>query len=165
MPQRKREVRFTINTAVIPLVWWRWTSHELGKSEARPAKEYDGLWRERIDARRSQAQGRPEWWSVTDAASAQLAPDDVIEQLQGGVIAALQRLLEPGAMLAAAKSGRLGHATFDTRGAIAVLLTDHGPSDDLRDLLAELESLEDARARAAFWPLVQWCREAVAKLA
>jgi hypothetical protein len=63
--------------------------------------------------------------------------------------------------LEAARTGRLGTAKFDTRGAIAVLLTDGGSSDDLQGLLTELESLEDARLRAIFWPMAEWCREAI----
>jgi Domain of unknown function (DUF4304) len=155
------EVWLTVNTAVVPMVWWRWTNYRLGKSESRSAKEYDGLWRTRVDARRQQALARPDWWSVTDLASAEHAAEDVVEQLRGGVIAGLQRLLEPGAMLAVARSGQIGEVKFDTRGAIAVLLTDSGPSDELEALLIELEHLEDARLRAIFWPMVQWCREAI----
>jgi hypothetical protein len=160
----RHDVRLTVNSAVVPLVWWRWTCHQGGMSESRAPKEYDGLWRDRLNARRQQAAGRPDWWSVTDTASARRAADDVVEQLQGGVIAELERLLRPRAMIEAAKMGRMGYATFHTRGALAVLLTENGPSDELRDLLAELETLEDARLRAVFWPMAQWCREAVTTL-
>jgi hypothetical protein len=157
----RHEVRFTVNTAVVPLVWWRWTRHQAGGSGSSLPKEHDGLWRDRLRARRQQAAGRLDWWSVSDAASAWRAADDVVGQLLGGVIAELERLLQPGAMIEAAKTGRMGYTTYDTRGALAVLLTDSGPSDELRNLLAELETLEDARLRAVFWPMVQWCREAV----
>jgi hypothetical protein len=153
------KVMFIVNTAVVPLAWWRWTNYQLGKSESRSPKEYDGLWRKRVHARRQQALARPEWWSVTDLASAECAIDDVVQQMDDGVIAGLRRLLEPGAVLEVARSGQLGEAKFDTRGAIAVLLTDSGPSDELQRLLNELETLEDARLRAIFWPMVQWCRE------
>jgi Domain of unknown function (DUF4304) len=155
----KSTLTFIVNTAVVPLTWWRWTNYQLGKSESRSPKEYDGLWRKRAHARHQQASGRPEWWSVTDLASAERAVDDVVQQMDDGVIAGLQRLLEPGAVLEVARSGQLGAAKFDARGAIAVLLTGSGPSDELQRLLNELESLEDARLRAIFWPMVQWCRE------
>jgi Domain of unknown function (DUF4304) len=157
----RSEVWFTVNTAVVPLAWWRWTNYRHGKSESRAAKEYDGLWRMRVDARRQQALIRPEWWSVTDIASAERAADDVVEQLRDEVIGGLQRLLEPGVMLTVARSGQIGKVKFDTRGAMAVLMTERGPSDELQALLMQLENLEDARLRAIFWPMAQWCRDAI----
>jgi hypothetical protein len=36
-----------------------------------------------------------------------------------------------------------------------------GPSEELRDMLVEIESVQDARLRAIFWPMAQWCREVV----
>lgn len=157
----KAEALFTVNLTVVPRAWWRWESHKLGKSENRAVKEYDGLWRERLRARQQQALGRPDWWSVTDQASAYRAVDDVVAQVENGATAHLQALVEPGAMLAAARAGRLGPVTFDTRGAIAVLLTENGASEELFALLDELETLEDARLHSIFWPMAQWCREAV----
>jgi hypothetical protein len=156
-----QEALFTVNLAVVPRAWWRWQSHDLGKSETRPVKEHHGLWRDRLRARTQQASGRPDWWSVTDESSAHHAVDDVVAQMADGATARLRALIEPRAMLAAARTGRLGFATFDTRGAIAVLLTDYGASEELLALLTELETLQDARLRSTFWPMVQWCREAV----
>ncbi|UQX89261.1 DUF4304 domain-containing protein [Jatrophihabitans telluris] len=157
----RAETLFTVNLAVVPRAWWRWESHKLGKTENRTVKEYDGLWRERLRARQQQALGRPEWWSVTDQASAHHAVDDVVAQMENGATAHLRALVEPGAMLAAARTGRLGHVIFDTRGAVAVLLTENGASGELFALLDELETLGDARMRSIFWPMAQWCREAV----
>ncbi|MDQ1526823.1 MAG: hypothetical protein QOG18_1436 [Microbacteriaceae bacterium] len=157
----KEEALFTVNLAVVPRAWWRWESNKLGKSETRALREYDGLWRERLRARKQHALGRHDWWSVTDESSAHRAVDDVVAQIENEGAAQLQALLEPGAMLAAARTGRLGVATFDTRGAIAVLLTENGASEELLALLDELETLEDARLRSIFWPMAQWCREAV----
>ena len=150
---------FTVNTSVIPVAWWRWKNHHLGSSETRPPKEYDGLCRQRLNAQVQQASTRPEWWSVIDQRSAIRACDDVVNQLDHGRLQELQHLLQPGAILAAARSGRLPGATYDTRGVVAVLLTDQGSSDELNELLTELETLEDPRLRSIFWPTMEWCRE------
>ena len=155
----RSQVLCTVNTSVIPLAWWRWINHNLSKSEARAPKESDGLWRQRVDARQQCTASRPAWWSITDVASARRAAADLIDQLEHGVVANLHRLIQPGVMLQAARCGRLGHPTYDNRGVLAVLLTDHGHSDELASLLDELETLEDARLRSAFWPMAQWCRE------
>ncbi len=152
---------FTVNTSVIPLACWRWMNHELARSESRAAKEYDGLSRQRLDAQLQQASSRPEWWSVTDERSAIRACEDVVNQLDHGRVQELQRLLQTGSVLDAVRSGRLPGATYDTRGVLAVLLADQGPSEELDKLLRELETLEDPRLRSIFWPIVQWCREVI----
>ncbi len=157
----KNEALFTVNLSIVPNAWWRRRNHQLRKNESRAVKEYDGLWRDRLRARHQQAANRPEWWSVTDDAAAQRAVDDVVGQMENGVLAQLRQLLEPGAILAAARSGHLGHASFDTRGALAVLLTENDPGDELPDLLTDLETEEDARLRSTFRPLTEWCREAI----
>ncbi len=156
-----QEVMFTVNTSVIPRAWWRWINHELGTSESRPAKQYHGLCRQRLNAQLQQASSRPEWWSVIDEGSAIRACDDVVNQLDHGRLQELQRLLQPGSVLDAARSGRLPGATYDTRGVLAVLLTDKGSSDELDKLLTELETLVDSRLRSTFWPIMQWCREVI----
>jgi hypothetical protein len=70
----KAEVLFIINLAVVPQPWWDWNSERLNAKPTRKARDTDGLWRDRLRARRGVFdRGGDPWWSVRDSPSPDLA--------------------------------------------------------------------------------------------
>jgi hypothetical protein len=107
-------------------------------------KERDGLWRDRLSPTAAPGKGEA-WWHVTTAASGKAVAAEMIHQLEVDGIPTLKRLLDRRALISTIRQGDLGffkgesfHGFFDT--ALAVMLSDEGPSDELDRLLFEIGS-------------------------
>ena len=158
------ELRCIINLAVAPKPWLDWSQAKSGKS-IKSVKESDGLWRDRLHPTdvRVMRGGEP-WWGISDAPSARLAAADMVEQLQVSGLPTLQRLLNRQAFLQTLRDGDLGFAKssslptfFDW--AMAVLLADEPPSDELVERLASLGSSTEPRHAEQGQRLENWVRE------
>ena len=141
------EVECVINLAVVPEPWWAMKASEALSTKPATPKEYDGLYRDRVHPSQKHAIGEG-WWHITTAASARAVAADMIQQLDSEGIPALTRMLDRGRLIAALRRGDFGmwkgeaNRPFFDR-ALAVMLSDGGPSAELDTLLLKIES-EDA---------------------
>lgn len=158
------EVLCVINVAVAPKPWLDWSEVRLGRP-VKAVKESHGLWRNRVHARDSRVvRGGEPWWGVSDATTAQLAADDMVEQLQAGALPLLNRLLRRDEFLKTLRQGDLGFAKSSSlpvffKWSLLVLLADEEPSAELETLLAEVEADSDALSREQGGRLAEWARE------
>jgi hypothetical protein len=160
----KSEVRCIVNIAVVPEPWWAWQSVQHGRALPKSVKESHGLWRERLQpSTGGDPRGSEGWWSVRDEATARAAAADMVSQLRADAVPRLRRLLDREAIQAAVRAGDLGFITarsspvfFDR--ALAVLLADQGPSEELDALLARLAEERDEDLRAFNETFVPWLR-------
>jgi hypothetical protein len=156
-----------VNLAVVPARWWAWQCVKLSHDVTSTPKEYDGLWRDRLHARRGRFQrGSEAWWSVRDSASATVCADDVVGQLETVAVPLLRRLLIRENLAACAREGNLGHARGEQHRlffdhALAALLVDQGPSEELARLIARIDENPDERLRAANEGYVRWLRDRI----
>lgn len=86
MGSSRSEVLFVANLAVIPVPWWEWQG--FGSLPIRSAKEYHGLWRERLHPESDN------WW--------------VVQLLDNRGISTLRRLLNRDALVETIRAGNLG---------------------------------------------------------
>jgi hypothetical protein len=140
----KDEVKCVINLAVVPEPWWSMKASMSLSTKPTTPKEYDGLYRDRVHPSQTPAIGEA-WWQITTEASAIAVAADMIQQFEAEGIPALTRMLDRGQLIAALRKGDFGmwkgeaNRLFFDR-ALAVMLSDHGPSAELDDLLLKIES-------------------------
>jgi len=158
------EVLCIINLAVAPRPWLEWSEVKFGRP-VKSVKASDGLWRDRVHAtdRRVMRGGEP-WWGVTDATSARLTADDMVEQLQTAGLPMLERLLHREEFVRTVREGDLGFAKssslptfFDW--ALLALLADESPSEEFDALMAKVESPAEARHADQARRLTTWARD------
>jgi hypothetical protein len=155
-------VRFIVNLAIVPEPWWAWQVGSLGAANTKTPRESHGLWRDRLHPSPAVSDGGSEpWWLVRDVPSAQRCGRDVVHQLTRAGVPTLRALLDRDRLTAAVRAGDLGLLKGPRPDALAVLLTDQGPSPELDRLLALLESEPNDRRRAHYDRLVAWIGERV----
>jgi hypothetical protein len=163
-----REVLFVINLAVVVAPRWAHALSSATVPRSKVPKEYDGLWRDRLRPSPGVAARRGgEWWSVADALSAREAAEDVVAQLRDGALAKLRWLLDRGNMVSTIRDQDLGffrgsHHSVYFHSALAYVLADDGPSEELSELLDhvlldDVEARDDLRRRAE--TRATWIRE------
>jgi hypothetical protein len=128
-----------VNLAFAPEPWLRWEAEHLGAGMPKSVTESLGLYRERLHPEGT-PQGTDGWWEVSDAASADAAVADMVEQLDRAGWRVLDGLFSRDAMLARLEDGDLGMMKRPNFGvffarAEALLLLDAGPSDALESRL------------------------------
>lgn len=134
-------LRCLVNVSVAPEPWLRWFAHDLPRAMPKNVGESFGLYRDRLHPSGTPA-GSDVWWEVTDTATAVAVAvaEGMVHQLESSGWPLLDRLLEPGQMLAQIRAGSLGHMkgsshrVFFAR-AEAVMLMDAGMSSELEECL------------------------------
>lgn len=164
----REEVSFYVNLAVVPEPWRAWMAAKESKPVGRTVKEYDGLWRARLDPT-PVVGGPPGSWRVTDASTAAAAARDVSRRLLDAGLPALERSMDRTTMLDALRDGTLNgiyRAGWESyRGkALVVLLADSGPSPELDSAIASLCARKE---EVEGWPgelqlLQRWVEERAA---
>jgi hypothetical protein len=152
------ELAFTVNLAVVPVPWFEWEQHRMGLSAATKLREYYGLWRDRLDPSPGLSQDG-DFWMVRDEASANACGMDVVAKLQRVGLPRLSALLDRKVLTEAIEAGDFGYIKMDPVVPFAVMLSDHGPSDELEEALRRLDSLpdwSDWKLKDAF---VDWIRQ------
>jgi hypothetical protein len=149
------EVRFYVNLSVVPKPWWSWEQHGSPELEGKTPKEQHGLWRQRLE------ETQP--WMVVDEASAQNCGADVVTQLDNEAIPVLHRLVHRHEMIASIRAGECGEIRgpgyqiyFDR--ALAILISEEGPSQELDQLVSQLAADEHPYAAARNKEIVAWIR-------
>ena len=147
------EVRFYVNLAVVPSPWWSWAQHESPELAGKKPKQQHGLWQQRLE------ETQP--WSVVDDASAQNCGADVVDKLEHQAIPVLRRLIDRHEMIASIRAGDCGEIRgpddqiyFDR--ALAIVISDNGPSQELDQLLAQLAAEENPHATTENQEIVAW---------
>jgi Domain of unknown function (DUF4304) len=156
-----------INLAVAPQPWHAWRAVQLGKPAPKTPKEYDGLWRDRLHATDEvKSRGSEAWWSVRDERSAQAAVENMVEGLTASALPRLAELVNREGLIRSVRQGDLGHMKaasaegfFDR--ALALLLADDGPSDELTLLLDGFANEDDERLIAYDQTFLPWLGERV----
>ena len=74
------EVNFYVNLAVVPEPWRAWLAVQGSQPVTKTVREYDGLWRARLDPSPAVG-GPPGAWRVTDERTAAAATQDVLQGL------------------------------------------------------------------------------------
>lgn len=136
------EVGFYVNLAVVPEPWRAWMAAQASEPVGAAVKEYNGLWRARLDPT-STGGGSRGSWEVTNERTAEVAALDVAQRLVDDGLPALQRSLDRTCMLDALRygnPGELARAGWETHNgmALVVMLADTGPSPGLDVALATL---------------------------
>lgn len=158
----RTEVLCVVNLAIAPDPWLDWRSVQLGKPRSKSLKEHDGLWRQRMYPTVSaRVRGSEEWWAVRDTQSAELAVHDMVEGLRTSALPRLRELLTRQGLIASVREGDLGLIKSTSAGgfftrALALLLADQGPSDELSSLLGGFYAEQDERLRAYDEKFLPW---------
>ena len=156
-----------INLAVAPQPWLAWRAVQLGKLVPKSPKEHDGLWRDRLHATdEDKARGSEAWWSVRDDPSAQKAVENMVGGLTTTALPCLSKLLDREGLVRSVRQGDLGHIkAASARGffdrALALLLADDGPSDELSLLLDRFADEPDERLTAYDRRFLPWLTERI----
>lgn len=158
------ELRCVINLAVAPQPWLDWSEVKFGRP-IKSVKESDGLWRDRLHATdpRVMTGGEP-WWGVSEAISARLSAEDMVEQLKTKGLPTLERLLDREAFVNTVRDGNLGFAKAQSlptffNWALLVLLADDRPSAEFTALLSKVETQDDVRHAEQARRLATWARD------
>ena len=136
------DLRCVLNLALIPAPWWDWLRTLNPERSYRAPKEQHGLWRRRLLAGAGPADPSG-WWVISDATSAHLAVADMVEQLRSSQgLPLLLPLLDRTVLLdllrgiyPAFGTAEIGYADR----ALAVLLAQAGPSEELVEVLDRIE--------------------------
>lgn len=155
------EVHFVLNLAVAPEPWRAWRNTFLRRQAPRTPKEHDGLWRDRLHPGPGvprHEHGTESWWVIRDERDARGCADDVVGQLIQHAVPQLRQLLDRDALLATVRAGNFGFLHGDATVAVAVLLSDYGPSPELDDLLTRIATDPDDRHRDHNARLIEWIR-------
>jgi hypothetical protein len=137
--QRSRDAVTTfVNLAVMPKAWWELMKFTLDNPSAKPNFSY-GVWNERM-ARSPHplyAKTIACAWSIQDEAAARTAGDDMCAQFSAHALPAMARLVDRPNLLAYLRTGEGGGPGRRPRPlALAVLLSEYGPSAELDEVLA-----------------------------
>jgi len=140
----REEVTCVINLAVVPEPWWAIKTVENSTGRSSMPKDYDGLFHDRLHPQHEPGTGEA-WWHITAAATARAVAADMVQQLESEGVPVLTRMLDRAHLIAAIREGDLGflkgelnRAFFDH--ALAVMLSDDGPSAELDNLLQKIET-------------------------
>jgi hypothetical protein len=164
----RESLRCVVNLALAPKPWLDWQQQSLGHLP-RSIPENLGLYRQRLHPT-----GSPErmdvWWEIDGTVSAQAAAEDIVEHLNADGLPFLSRLLDRNAMIEQVREGELGFVRRANgyRGyfarAEAVMLSEHGPSDELEALL--IVAVDDAMPaqRESAEAFAEWVRMRAANL-
>ena len=158
------EVQFVVNLAVAPASWRAWRNTLLHRPEPRAPKEHDGLWRDRLHPRLEvprREHGTEPWWVIRDERDARACADDVVGQLIQHAVPRLRQLLDRDTLLVTVRTGDFGFLYHDPTVALAVLVSDRGPSAELDDLLARIAADPDDRHRSRNEQLIEWIHRRV----
>jgi hypothetical protein len=149
-------VQCLVALAVVPEVWWQWERDSPGGATSTQPSTAHAFYIEGLGPKGT-AEARP-WWHVTRGTDAELAALDMVTQLRETGLPALRHLLNREAMIDALRSGDFGEAPRFER-ALAVLLSDYGPSPELEQLLTRIEASAHGPHGLAAEDLVNWARQ------
>ncbi len=153
-------VSFYVNLAVVPAPWWTYLTDRDGDNASKTPKEHHGVWRDRLDG------GAGDSWTITDAASAHRAGQDVAMLLTAEGIPRLRHFLNRPTLLNHLRA--MGHDPIFRSEPLAVLLADDGPSSELDAIVDQIRADVDNGAyppvRARFASrLIDWARDHAAR--
>ena len=158
-------LRCVVNLSVAPEPWLAWRAVQHG-ALPKTISESSGLYRERLHPT-----GAPVdvdgWWEVNHPDDAAVVAADMVRQLDRAGWPTLERLLDRNAMVDQVRAGDLGYVTREHHDvlfarALALLVSDHGPSRELDEQLAHaLEHVLDSQRENAV-EFDVWVRERAA---
>ena len=133
-------VACVVNLAFAPEPWLRWLRESLGAGWPKSIVESLGLHRERLGPAGAPQAG-PGWWQVSDEASARVAVEDMVLQLERAGWPVLEQMFSREAMVARLADGDLGMARRASQERLfhraeALMAMADGPSDTLEQALA-----------------------------
>lgn len=132
------EVDFYVNLAIVPAVWWEHLALELN-TRAKTSGESHGLLRRRLDPALDRVT-MPNGWQVRDTDSANTCGAALSQQLEHIAIPELHDLLDRDRLVAFIAAGPTGWWVVHKPLAIAYVIADQGPSQQLTEALDAVES-------------------------
>lgn len=146
----------------MPRPWYEWFQREYGHRSSRKIREYDGLWRDRLHPSQRVPQGGTEFWLIKSEADATACGADVAAQLIRAGLPRLSALLDRDQLLRAIRAGNFGFMKMPPDKALAIMLSEEGPSVELDVVIGSLEGSQWDRWKGRD-DFVTWIRERSAR--